>query len=283
MEKTLLNIKNSNIKIKNKESILNYIENYGYFRIIECYGELAKKIKRKPNTNDIINIFKIDMVISNIIGAYILDFEKRLNTKIIDIIYKHNNIEDEYVLEVTNNPANSNLRNKGYSTFIKDLYENAKSCNLLNGYDNPKNVPLKKLSVSWSFHTLVSFIELQDEETKRLITEAFDLEDNIDEFVSVCHSIRKFRNIASHNGMFISTKLNYYRREFNIALNHWYKKNKNIDEDITISKLVLALEKLLNTNIKSQLLISLKRYKLGKKITKKIIEDITKLKQEYKL
>lgn len=148
MKTIINNIKNAQIKIKNKKKIINYINNYGYYRLITCYGGFLKSIMKRINTNEIIGIFEFDRILSNRMADFILDFEKRLNTIAIDEVCRTNNLSDDYVLVMTDNPAYSNLRNKGYATFNKEIYENVKSCSLLNQYNDQEQIPLKHLCLS---------------------------------------------------------------------------------------------------------------------------------------
>lgn len=266
-------IKDKKIKIRNKKLILSYISDYGFHKMINCYGDIIKSLVKKYSTNDIVNLFKLDKWMSSEIRSYILDFEQQLNTKAIKQILKYNNLPSDYCLNITNNPAFSNLRNKGYKDFANEIYDNASFYNCLWMYDNPKTIPLKNLSLSWSFHTLISFIDLQDIKTKNRVVGEFNINpEDTANFISVCHSIRKIRNVVSHNDIFLVTRLSYYRREFNIILNNKFEKNFDINTDINVYKLLLALEIVLNKKITDRFLRQIKEFELRKKVTKGILD-----------
>ncbi len=270
-------IRNRGIKVKDQQKIIKYINKYGYYRMIDCYGEYFKKLSpKKCNTNDIIKIFEFDKKIANLLANYIFDFEQQLNTIAIDEICSYNNLNDDYVLTITNNPAYSNLRNKGFADFTNEIYDGCKSCNLIKEDINPKSLPLKILSVSWSFHTLISFIFLQDEQVISNISKRFNLhESSHSYFISACHSIRKFRNILSHNGFFLISQLNFYRREFNQIININLNKNYDLDTNITIYKLTILLEKLLMTSIiDGEFKKLIKQLRLTKKQKNDLLKDI---------
>ena len=141
-------------------------------------------------------------------------------------------------------------------------------------YDDSKQIPLNRLSISWSFHTLISFINIQDIQTKNKIINKFNINsENIDNFISTCHSIRKFRNTISHNDIFFITTLNYYRREFNTLLNYLTKqKTSDIEKDITIYSLIKMLEKLLNVDICTEVYKILNDAKINKKLKLLILD-----------
>ena len=275
MNKTILNkIRHDGFKVKKPTKIIEYINKYGYYRIINCYGNYLKNNYKKCNTNDIIKIFEFDKKLANILAGYLFDFEQQLNAIAINVIIEQNNLNDDYVLNITNNPAYSNLRNKGFADFNNEIYDNAKSCNLINDNIDPRTLPLKVLSVCWSFHTLISFIYLQNDDIICHIAKKFNLDASAEEFISMCHSIRKFRNILSHNGFFFKSQLNFYRREFNNVLNKNLSTNYNIDTNITIYKLIIVLEKVLDKNIRTDLLKLIKKTKLISHQKNIILNDI---------
>lgn len=264
-------IKNEKIKIKNKKRILDLVNDYGYFKIISCYGDLIKTLpKNLYNTNNICKIFSIDKTLSKIIIFYLLDFEQKLNAKSIGAIVELKK-NDDYIL----NPDDLNFDLiKSKSSFIDDLYNKTNGCNCLIMYDDSKQIPLNRLSISWSFHTLISFINIQDIQTKNKIINKFNINsENIDNFISTCHSIRKFRNTISHNDIFFITTLNYYRREFNTLLNYLTKqKTSDIEKDITIYSLIKMLEKLLNVDICTEVYKILNDAKINKKLKLLILD-----------
>lgn len=63
-------LKENNFKINNKKKIINLINNYGYHKIINCYGSILKS-KKRVKTNDIIKIFKADKIIASVLIDYI--------------------------------------------------------------------------------------------------------------------------------------------------------------------------------------------------------------------
>ncbi len=268
MEKTLKYIKDKDFKIKNKKKTIEFINKYGEFRIVEGYGNILKKFIKKPTTKDLMRIFEFDTTLSALISKYILDFEKILNNTAIQTILQLEELDDNYVLDVVKNPAHSNLRNKGYGTFMADIYENIDQCSMLQNYNDKTSIPLKALSVSWSFHTLIAFIDLQSNEVKKSISSKFNVTDCYNEFISACHSIRKFRNSISHNGIFIDTTLNYYCNEFNYLLNRFLNKNYQPDSIINVIKLIELLEYFLDVNLKHEVS---KFFKKRNKVTKLLL------------
>ncbi len=265
-------IKAENIKIKKQKDIMNLINDYGYHRIINCYGDLIKHLpKRYYNTKNIAKLFKVDKELSKLIIYYLLDFEQKLNARsiaaVVSVLGKGN---DDYILNL--NEINlEGVKNK--SQFIDELYASAKGCNCLMMFDNARSIPLNKLCLSWSFHTLISFISVQNLIIKESIARKFNInKENIGNFISTCHSIRKFRNTISHNDIFFITTLNYYRREFNATLNHLKKSKISLEKDITIFSLVEMLELILNVDIKKDIYEILNDAKLNKKI-KRIVLD----------
>ena len=147
----LKKIETQGIIIK-KDKILDYINKYGYYRMITCYGNLLKEAfnfqKKKPNSQELISLFEFDKNLANMIASYLFDFEQQLNTISIDEIFKTNNLPEDYVLTITNHPALTHLRKKGLTSFNEDIYENAKSCNLIPQNYDVKKIPLKILSLS---------------------------------------------------------------------------------------------------------------------------------------
>lgn len=268
MQEIINKINQKGIKVRRKRKTLKYINEYGFCRLIDGYGSFYKSIKNNVNTNDIINAFLFDKTISHALSNYIFDFEMKLNNVIMEIIYKHNNYPDDYILDLST--ITWDYKNKVPASFSNDIYENVNSCNLLNSYTNPKEIPLKLLSLSWSFHTLVTFVQLQDDEVKCLISKYYGLENFYNEFISVCHTIRKFRNVISHNGMFIATKLSYYRKEFNQCIKFLTKQDINIDEDITVQKLITILSLFLKIDIEKEIMKKLKRAKVKTKTLKQL-------------
>ncbi len=264
------------IKVK-KSDILEHINKYGYYRIVSCYGKLlkeaSKECKKHPNTQELLALFEFDKNLANMIASYLFDFEQQLNTISMDEIFKINNLHDDYVLTITNNPAFTHLRKKGLSSFNEDIYENAKSCNLIPQNIDVRSLPLKILSLSWSFHTLISFIFLQDDNVLENICTRFNIPNGLtNDFISACHSIRKFRNILSHNGIFFSYTLSFYRREFNHLINICCQKQYHLDDDINIYKILILLEKILNKDIlKTDLKKIFKETKLPKHIKKYVL------------
>ncbi len=273
MEKTLKYLTEKGIKVKNKKKTLAFIKNYGEFRIVDCYGELLKKIVAKPNSKQLMMLFEFDTTLSALISKYILDFEKILNNVSIQTILQAEDLDENYVLDIVKNPAHSNLRNKGYGTFVKDIYENIDTCTLLENYRNQQDIPLRILSTSWSFHTLIAFIDLQSNEVKKAISAKFRVSDCYEQFISACHSIRKFRNNISHNGIFLSQTLDYYCREFNYLLNRFNNKNYNQDSQINVNKLIELLQYFLNIDIKKEIAEFFK--KKHNKISKKVLPKIS--------
>ncbi len=271
MEKTLKYIKDNGFKVKSKKKTLSYINKYGDFRLIEGYGSVLKKYIAKPTTKQLILLFEFDTTLSALMSKYILDFEKILNNVAIQTILQLEDLEQDYVLDIVKNPAHSNLKNKGYGTFVNDIYENIDSCDLLASFPDKTKIPLKALSVSWSFHTIIAFINLQSQNVKTAISSRFRVTDCYDEFISACHSIRKFRNTISHNGIFLSTTLDFYCQQFNYLLNRFLNKNHKPDSPINVIKLIELLEYFLDTNLKSEIL---KHFKHKDKITKKILSKI---------
>lgn len=102
---------------------------------------------------------------------------------------------------------------------------------------------------------------------KESIARKFNIsKENINAFISTCHSIRKFRNTISHNDILFITSINYYRREFNTILNNLKHQNNSIEKDISIFSLVEMLELILNVDIKKEIFQILNDAKLGKKL-----------------
>lgn len=271
-EQYLLKIKELGIKIKNKKNISTLITDYGFHRIINCYGDLLKVLpKRMYNTKNIYKIFKIDKLISKTLIYYLLDFEQKLNARSIDVISnilgKGNN---EYIL--SENDINfETLKNK--NNFFEELFSSTKSCNCLMMYDDPRKIPLSDLSLSWSFHTLLTFISIQNDNIKSKILEKFNISDKyINEFISTCHSIRKFRNTISHNDILFVTTINFYRREFNSLLCYLCNKNYNLEKDITVFSLIEMLEKLLNENIKDEIFEIINKSRINKKLKELVLD-----------
>lgn len=263
-------IKKLNIKIKNKNEIISLIKDYGFHKIINCYGDLLKTLpKRQYNTKNICKLFYIDKQLAKTLIYHILDFEQKLNARSIETITYSLGKDDNYIL----NLSDINLENvKNKSAFIDELYSSAKGCNCLMMYDDPRKIPLSNLSISWSFHTLVTFIDVQTIQIKEKVAAKFNInKDNISNFISTCHSIRKFRNTISHNDIFFVTTINFYRREFNTLLSFLKKDAVNIEKDITVFSLVEMLEKILKTNIKVDIFEIINNAKINKKMKKLIL------------
>ncbi len=271
MEKTLKSIKENGFKVKNKKKTLAYIEKYGAFRLLEGYGAILKKYTNKPNTKQLISLFEFDTTLSALISKYVLDFEKMLNNVAIQTVLQIEDLDQDYVLDIVKNPAHSNLRNKGYATFINDVYGMSDKCVLLNKYQDKSQIPLRALSISWTFHTLLAFIGLQSEEVKKAISSKFRVSDRYDDFVSACHTIRKFRNTISHNSIFISTTIDSSCSEFNYLLNRFLNKNYPSDSPINVIKLIELLEYFLDINLKKEVL---KHFKKSDKLTKTLLTRI---------
>lgn len=250
----LSEIKSYNIKIKNSANILEYIEKYGSYRIIGCYGyflkQASKSVNKEVTTQDLIAIFEFDKYLINMIQNYLFDFEQQLNNISIEEFLSANQLKDNYIFSINNKHAHNFQNNKTLVNFANDIYENVKSCNLIPKSVDVKQLPLKILATSWSFHTLISFISLQDKVVISNICKRFNLSAKAAiNFVSACHSIRKFRNISSHNGIFFASTLNFYRREFNHLINISCNKNYSLDTNINMYKLIVLLEKMLNKQI----------------------------------
>ncbi len=148
MEKTLKYIKDKGFKVKCKNKTLGFINKYGEFRIIEGYGDVLKKLVKKPNTKDLITLFEFDTTLSALVSKYILDFEKMLNNISIQTVLQLEELDNNYILDIVKNPAHSNLRNKGYGTFVADIYENIDQCTMLHNFNDKTKIPLRALSVS---------------------------------------------------------------------------------------------------------------------------------------
>ncbi len=140
-------LKKENIKIKNKNEIISLIKDYGYHRIINCYGDLLKSLsKRHYNTKNICKLFNIDKKLSKVLIYHLLDFEQKLNarsTEVISSVLGKGN--DEYILNL-NDINLENLKNK--NSFIDELYNSAKGCNCLMMYNDARKIPLNVLSLS---------------------------------------------------------------------------------------------------------------------------------------
>lgn len=260
------------IKIKNKKKIISLIDNYGYYRIIECYGDLLKNLpKRLYNTNNICKIFHIDKELSKILIFYLLDFEQKLNARSIKVIVPIlGNQNQNYILNLKDIDL-SNIKNQ--QKFIDELYNSAKGCNCLMMYDDPKKIPLNQLCLSWNFHTIIDFINLQSIEIKKLIAKEFNINiENFTNFISACHSIRKFRNTISHNDIFFITTLNYYRREFNRILKYLKKSSINIEQDINVYSLIEILESFLQVDIKKEIYEVINKTRINKKMKMLILD-----------
>lgn len=267
-------LKENNFKINNKKKIINLINNYGYHKIINCYGSILKS-KKRVKTNDIIKIFKADKIIASVLIDYIWDFEQILNTSIINFTLSSNNLPDDYVLNLVTNPGDTILKKKGFGTFDDELYQYASKCNFLNMYNDITKIPLNKLSLSWSFNTSINFLFLQNDNVKMESLKKFNLDmKDCDNFISSCHSIRKFRNIISHNDIVCSAKLNFYQREFNILLNKIYKTKIDINTNINVYKIIKLLESFLSKNINKKIIKELKKIKMNKNLRKKILSSM---------
>lgn len=147
MTNYLEKIKSDNIKIKKPKEIINLINDYGYHRIINCYGDLIKTLpKRQINTKNITKLFNVDKKLSKVLIYYLLDFEQKLNARSINaIIAILGRGDDNYILNL--NQLNlEGIKNK--NIFIEELYASAKTCNCLMMYDNPQTIPLSKLCLS---------------------------------------------------------------------------------------------------------------------------------------
>ena len=264
-------LKKANIKIKNKNDILSLIKDYGYHRIINCYGDLLKSLsKRHYNTKNICKLFNIDKQLSKVLIYHLLDFEQKLNARSIEVIANSLSNNSEYILNL-NDINLENVKNK--NSFIDELYNSAKGCNCLMMYNDSRKIPLNVLSLSWSFHTLLTFIDIQSIEIKEKVAAEFNInKENISNFISSCHSIRKFRNTISHNDILFVTTINYYRREFNTILNYLNKSSMNIEKDISVYSLIQMLEKILNQDIKKDVYNIINNAKVSKKMKLLILD-----------
>lgn len=264
-------IKKLNIKIKNKNNIATLIKDYGFHKIINCYGDLLKTLpKRQYNTKNICKLFDIDKQLAKTLIYHILDFEQKLNARSIEVISYSLGNSDDYILNL-NDINLDKVKNK--NTFIDEIYSSAKGCNCLMMFDDPRKIPLTNLSISWSFHTLVTFIDIQSLNIKEKVAAKFNInKDNISNFISSCHSIRKFRNTISHNDIFFITTINFYRREFNTLLSYLKKTPLNIEKDITVFSLIEMLEKILKQDIKKDIYEIINNAKVNKKMKKLILD-----------
>ena len=139
-------LKKANIKIKNKNDILSLIKDYGYHRIINCYGDLLKSLsKRHYNTKNICKLFNIDKQLSKVLIYHLLDFEQKLNARSIEVIANSLSNNSEYILNL-NDINLENVKNK--NSFIDELYNSAKGCNCLMMYNDSRKIPLNVLSLS---------------------------------------------------------------------------------------------------------------------------------------
>lgn len=270
-------LNNYPIIIDDESKLNEYIQRYGFFRLIDGYGlNLIKITNINPITTDqIIAFFNFDNLLSNILVGIIQDFEKQLNHKIIEIVLKTNQLDNNYILEIINDPAKANLKHRGFRTFINDVYDNALQCNLIQDKQDIKKIPLRALATSWTFHTLISFCELQDKQTKIAIANEYGFIDDYDGFISVCHIIRKFRNILAHNGICITTIIDNYVDSFNYWLSIFYKYTNCGNTNINIIKLIKMLQHLTKYNIEQIIRKNLMIYNLEEdKIISLLINSI---------
>ncbi len=148
MEKNLKYIQDSGLKIKAKKKTIEFVNDYGLFRTVDCYGAVLKRLVSKPNTKQLMMLFDFDTSLSALVSKYILDFEKILNNVAVQTTLQVEELDENYILDIVKNPAHSSLRNKGYATFVQDVYENVDSCTLLENYRGQKDIPLRILSTS---------------------------------------------------------------------------------------------------------------------------------------
>jgi len=221
-------IQSKGIIISNIKRLTWYITNENYNRALKPYLKLIDKDLVRTlsiTTDDLINLYELDMKISGLFLAHILEIEKKLNTQIaytIEDTYKIFDgclfsLDKDFIKKQIFNNASSSLCGVGYDQLINKITKYAHINPNTNSYENVsrnnlylkwKTCPLDALCLTWTFSTTVLVYFALNDQLKKKIVKWFKLSPNkvhvFDDFINRMLSLR---NLITHNNVMFGNVL----------------------------------------------------------------------------
>lgn len=210
-------LKRQGLKIRNKKKFSQFIYQYGKTRVLEGYASILKDANNNyfinsVSTKELIKLVNFDHFLGNYILNYLLDFEQRFNTVLINTIMEHYKLEENYVLTQENCSWITFKSFEEKNDFFRNIMQNVESSNFLSKYEDKQNIPLIAVSMSWTFFNIITLFELVNVDIQTKVVENLNINDaNIDVFKSMLHIIRRLRNTISHNDFLIVSKFEIYK------------------------------------------------------------------------
>ncbi len=209
-------LKRQGLKVVSKKKFSKFLYQYGKTRVLDGYASVLKDKDgfyiNGVSTSQLIKLVNFDHYIGNYILKYLLDFEQRFSTVLINTILKRNNLSEDYVLTEENCEWLVFKSFDEKNDFFRNIFQNVESSNFLRKYDDKTKIPLIAMSMSWTFFNIITLFEVVDIDTQLKVIEGLGLENwNIDVFKSMLHIIRRLRNTISHNDFLIDSKFEIYK------------------------------------------------------------------------
>lgn len=214
-------------KVRKKRNFIDFLADYGVVRIIDgylsfFYNHLTDRYIDQLDDNQLMKFVLLDRKIANIVLDATMLFEQQLNTMTIHYFLHLNKLNRDFILDIETSPFVSFPTIEIYNSMRASMYEYVRKCYLLNSINsnqNPENIPLIQLAVSWSINTTINFFRICDLNVQKQVLEYFNVSHlSIEQFITILHSIRHFRNSMAHNDILLVIQHSDNKKAFSTAL-----------------------------------------------------------------
>lgn len=259
-EHEILKLSKINLKVSNPKRFGTYLNIYSADWIYDEYGKIfvdneTGLFKDFVDSDQIINLIEFDRNVALILLKNLLFFESKFKKVIVDTWVNYYNLKDTKIYNYAQTdmikliPNIVNCEDLEYVKFFYSLFEYVSSSEFLMHYKSLSLIPIEELVLSWTFATSINFYRTLDDDVQKMILLQFNISTNYHKiFHKMLNVFLKIRNMISHNHVIYDFNNRLYRIEFNKIYASIKKVNLNEAKNITLDKVIIMLDYLLDWN-----------------------------------